>query len=85
MKINKTKSEVVPLDAMPPVSLERFMTEFGVSPATCWRYRKRGWLETLVICGRHYVSRAAIVEFNRRAACGDFAGAVQCPAGKGLK
>jgi hypothetical protein len=83
MKNIKTPSEAVPLDAMPPVSLERFMTEFGVSPATCWRYRKRGWLETIVICGRHYITRPAIAEFNRRAALGEFAGSIQCPAAAG--
>jgi hypothetical protein len=40
-------------------------------------------LETIVICGRHYITRPAIAEFNRRAALGEFAGSIQCPAAAG--
>jgi hypothetical protein len=64
----------VPLHAQPPLSLDRFMEQTGLSPMTCWRYRRRGWLTTIIIAGRHYVTREAISEFNRRAAAGEFAG-----------
>ena len=69
----------IPLNAHPPISLDKFMEQSGLSPATCWRYRKRGWLSTIVIAGRNYVTREAIAEFNRRAGSGEFAGVVQNP------
>ena len=62
------------------MSLDRFMELSGFSPATCWRYRRRGWLRTVTIAGRHYVPRKEIAEFNRRAADGEFAGKVANPS-----
>lgn len=56
------------------------MRQSGLSSATLWRYRKRGWLAVTTIAGRHYLSREAIAEFNRRAAAGDFAGTVSNPS-----
>jgi len=70
----------IPLAAHPPLALDLYIRQSGLSPATCWRYRKRGWLRTVVIAGRHYVTREAIAEFNRRAGRGEFAGRVQNPA-----
>jgi hypothetical protein len=35
--------------------------------------RKRGWLKTINICGRQYVTAEAIEEFMRRAESGEFA------------
>jgi len=71
--ISQPKNEV-PLETMPPLSLDEFRRQTGLSPVSLWRFRKRGWLKTIVIAGRHYVSREAIAEFNRRAAAGEFAG-----------
>jgi hypothetical protein len=73
-------SENIPLNAHPPISLDLFMRQSGLSPATCWRYRKRKWLTTILIANRHYVTREAIVEFNRRASEGEFAGTLPNPA-----
>jgi len=73
------QNEVIPLDAYPPISLDLFIRQSGLSPATCWRYRKKGWLRTIIIAGRHYVTRQAIVEFNERAARGEFAGTLANP------
>jgi hypothetical protein len=70
----------IPLSAMPPLSLDEFMRQTGLSQATCWRYRKKGWLKTVVISGRHYVPRIAIAEFNERAAAGEFEGTIQNPS-----
>ncbi len=70
----------VPLAAQPPLSLDQFMRQSGLSAATCWRYRKRGWLKTVIIAGRHYVPREAIAEFNARAAAGEFAGTIANPS-----
>lgn len=72
-------AEGLPLSAHPPISLDQFLRESGLSPATGWRYRQKGWLKTITISGRHYVSREAIAEFNTRAAAGEFAGKVANP------
>jgi hypothetical protein len=73
-------SESVPLSAHPPLSLDLFIRQTGLSPVTCWRYRRRGWLETIVIANRHYVTREAIAKFNKRAAAGEFAGTLSNPS-----
>jgi len=70
----------LPLAAFPPLSLDEFMRQSGLSPTTCWRYRWQGWLKTITIAGRHYVTREAIAEFNRRATAGEFAGRVANPS-----
>lgn len=68
-------NESVPINAHPPLALDLFQRQSGLSSATLWRYRKRGWLKTIVIASRHYVTREAIADFNERAARGEFAGA----------
>jgi len=73
------ENDALPANMYPPLSLDRFIEQSGLSPATCWRYRKRGWLRTLVIAGRHYVTREEIANFNARAARGEFAGKVMNP------
>jgi hypothetical protein len=73
-------ASAVPLCAHPPLSLDKFMEQSGLSPVTCWRYRKKGWLETVVIANRHYVTREAIAEFNKRATSGEFAGNLSNPS-----
>lgn len=70
----------LPLISLPPLSLDKFIEQSGLSPATCWRYRKRGWLKTVNIAGRHYLTRQAIAEFNERAGRGEFAGALSNPS-----
>lgn len=58
--------------AHPPVSLDKFLAEMGLSPVSGWRFRNRGWIKTVNIAGRHYVPYESIVEFNKRAARGEF-------------
>ena len=53
--------------------LHRWCRLTGIAPITAWRYRKRGWLRTVNICGRVYVSAEAIQAFMRRAEAGEFA------------
>jgi hypothetical protein len=67
------------------MSMDRFLEQTGVSPVTAWRWRGKGWLKTIVIAGRHYITREAIAEFNRRAMAGEFAGAIPNPAGNRKK
>lgn len=44
----------------------------GITACTVWRWRKKGWLEVVNICGRLYVSQEAIAKFNERARSGEF-------------
>ena len=81
---NEMKTRTLPLlspslDSLPPGALDKFMEESGLSPVTVWRYRKRGWLHCHNIAGHWYITRAAIAEFNRRAAAGEFAKTPQRP------
>ena len=61
------------IDSEPPLALDKFIQQSGLSAVTVWRYRRLGWLNTLNICGRHYLTRAEIARFNTRAAAGEFA------------
>ena len=62
-----------PLDSEPMMSLDKFIEQTGLSAVTVWRYRKKGMLTTVNICGRQYILRAEIARFNERAAAGEFA------------
>lgn len=73
MKIEILEKAAIELMSMPPMSLDKFMEDSGLSAVTLWRYRKKGWLKTINICGRQYVSRIAIAKFNARAEQGEFA------------
>ena len=69
----KTQSETA---LNPPASnlipFESWLASIGKTPATGWRWRQRGWIEVVNICGRIYVSRTEIVKFETRAAAGEF-------------
>jgi hypothetical protein len=55
------------------ISLAQWLKQVGVTACTAWRWRKKGWLKTINICGRQYLTQGAIEEFTRRAAAGEFA------------
>jgi len=55
------------------IALNQWLDSVGVQPITAWRWRRKGWLPTINICGRVYVSREVIANFERRAAMGEFA------------
>ena len=55
------------------ICLAKWLEQIGVTPCTGWRWRKRGWLKTVNIAGRQYLTQAAIDEFNQRAIAGEFA------------
>ena len=69
----------VAVDSDPPIALDKFIEQSGLSVVTVWRYRRAGWLHTLNICGRHYLTRSEIGRFNARAAAGEFAKAPTKP------
>jgi len=53
-----------------------------VTPCTAWRWRKRGWLKTVNIARRQYLTQEAIDEFQRRASAGEFSQAPKIPSRK---
>ena len=57
----------------PIQSLKSFISGVGISPVTAWRFEKRGWLQTVNIAGRRYITAEAAAEFVRRAEAGEFA------------
>jgi len=61
------------IDSEPPLALDKFIEQSGLSAVTVWRYRRAGWLNTLNICRRHYLTRSEIARFNERTAAGEFA------------
>lgn len=61
-------------EATPPIqSLQSFITGMGIKPVTAWRMRKKGWLTTINIAGRQYITAESIAAFTHRAAAGEFA------------
>jgi len=66
---NDANKPSVAIDSEPPIALDKFIEQSGFSSVTVWRYRRAGWLNTLNICGRHYLTRSEIA----RAAAGEFA------------
>ena len=68
MKLNSTSSN----SGGGLVALNSWLTQVGITPVTAWRWRRKGWLKTVNIMGRVYLTDEAIVEFKRRAEAGDF-------------
>jgi predicted site-specific integrase-resolvase len=64
------------------VALNVWLTRIGVTPVTGWRWRNKGWLKTVNIMGRVYVTDEAVLEFSRRAQAGEFAKVHKTPARK---
>jgi predicted site-specific integrase-resolvase len=64
------------------ISLSKWLQQIGVTQCTAWRWRKKGWLTTINIAGRQYLTKEAIDEFHRRAVSGDFAQIHKTPSRK---
>jgi hypothetical protein len=69
------------VDSDPPMALDKFIEQTGLSPVTIWRFRKKKFLQTVNICGRHYVLRSEIARFNARALAGEFSKPCLRPSG----
>jgi hypothetical protein len=67
------------------VSYEKWLVEIGKTPATVWRWRKRGWLDVVNISGRLYLDRAEIARFEAAAASGKFAQVHRTPGKEAKK
>ena len=79
--MNATTSNLMPVGAT-VVSLSKWLEQMGVTPCTAWRWRKKGWLNTINIAGRQYLTQEAIDEFHRLAVAGDFAQIHKTPSRK---
>jgi predicted site-specific integrase-resolvase len=71
-----------PVGSAAVISLNRWLEQVGVTPITAWRWRRRGWLATVNIAGRQYLTQEAIDDFHRRAVAGEFAQVHKVPARK---
>jgi predicted site-specific integrase-resolvase len=65
------------------ISLSKWLEQVGVTPVTAWRWRRKGWLKTINIAGRQYLTQEAIDEFHRRAVAGEFAQEHKVPSRRG--
>ena len=54
------------------MAFNAWLQEVGVTSVTGWRWRRNGWLKTVNIAGRQYISHDAIQDFTRRAQSGEF-------------
>jgi hypothetical protein len=61
------------------VAFSKFLAEVGRSSVTGWRWRRKGWIDTINIAGRPYVRREAIEKFLTRAEAGEFAKSTALP------
>jgi predicted site-specific integrase-resolvase len=64
------------------ISLHKWTEQTGVTACTIWRWRKNGWLRTINIAGRQYLTQEAIDEFHRRAVAGEFSQTPKVPSRK---
>ncbi|HVU26849.1 MAG TPA: hypothetical protein VHG71_03840 [Verrucomicrobiae bacterium] len=64
------------------ISICKWREQVGVTSCTTWRWQKKGWLKTINIAGRVYLSQEAIREFQRRAEAGEFAQVHKIPSHK---
>ena len=70
------KDKIASTDQTPQLgwtALNIWLARLGRSETTGYRWRKRGWLETTVIAGKHYLSPQNLANFECRAAAGEFA------------
>lgn len=72
-----------PPDVGTIVSLNSWLGQAGIAPVTAWRWRRKGWLRTVNISGRVYLTDNAVQEFKRRAEAGEFAKEHKAPKRKG--
>jgi hypothetical protein len=66
-------------DGRAVLSLSKWIEQVGVTACTAWRWRKKGWLKTVNIAGRQYLTQEGIAEFTERAERGDFSQVPKVP------
>ena len=68
--INELNSDLNGQELLP---FNSFLKSNGRSASCGWRWRQKGWITTINISGRLYVSKAECERFHQRAAAGEFA------------
>ena len=81
MKV-ESNGKTYPIPCAAVVSLSRWLEQVGVTTCTAWRWRKRGWLKTINIAGRQYLTQEAMNEFYHRANAGEFSQVNKVPTRK---
>lgn len=56
------------------IPLGRWRKELGITNPTIWRWRKNGWIKTVIINRRPYITLEEINRFLARAKTGEFSG-----------
>ena len=59
---------------------DHWLASIPASPTSGWRWRKNGWIKTVNICGRCYISTEEIARFLGRAEAGEFSKEHKVPA-----
>ena len=54
-------------------SLSVYRRQLGVSKTTLWRYRRNGWLKTINVLGKLYITRESIAKFEAMMRSGELA------------
>ena len=67
------------------ISLNAWRERVGVTACTVWRWRKKGWLKTVNICGRLYLTQDGINEFYERAQLASFPRPIKPPSAVTIK
>jgi hypothetical protein len=62
------------------VLFDRWLRSIPLTPATGWRYRKRGWITTVNVCGRVFITKDEIAKFESRAVAGEFSRVHKTPS-----
>jgi hypothetical protein len=82
MKIPNPDSEQT---SVAVISLAKWLEQVGITPITAWRWRKKGWLKTVNIAGRQYLTEEAINDFRQRAIAGEFSQLHKAPSQQNSK
>jgi hypothetical protein len=71
--MNASATQTTPEAVAGITSLSVYRRQFGVSKTTLWRYRRNGWLKTINVLGKLYVTRESIAEFEAMMRSGELA------------
>jgi hypothetical protein len=75
--MNTTANQI---DQPPLISYGRWLTELGVAKVTGWRWRRKGWIKPVNICGKLYLTSEDRAQFKQRAMAGEFAQESKTPS-----
>jgi hypothetical protein len=66
-------NQILELNGHAILPFNSFLVQTGRSASCGWRWRRKGWITTIDIAGRLYISQQEIERFQKRAAAGEFA------------